>query len=617
MPLIEAALAFAITMLALSLIVSSFVEIIHRGSKMREKGLKYMLEQLFDQVLVKYAKPLAEEKVAPELKKARDDADTALKNAMSKAPLDESARKLLEADFAAAETALKSAMEGAYKSVRDGFVERMRANRVPIGLKADPSLAVIPKADQTTSWRLNPGRMWGGMHVTALTATDFMERLGNHELGDAIKKTEDKALASAVARKADTVEAVVKEVVGIDLAQAMAKATATGKPAADAAAEILKDITERVSKIDLRKEINDAAAAAGKGAADTLDTVLTDIAQKFDGFGKDASTYFEGRARFMSVIVAIVLAFAVHVDAFDLFRTYFRDPNARAKVIEQAQTITAQYDAAQKNIESLGQLEKAKNQEAAEKREEAKKLEEAQKQDSAQTREEAEKAEAAKKTEDAKNAEEAKNAAGQAIKSAADTKAQVEKLRKDALDAIDKTNETVKSFAGLGAPLGWTKERWDNAGMFELVWTCNKVKDAISPTWYTLGRECEIVETPDASGAVSPAQAEKSQPQAAQGQKKPAGKPKLERGVHYGVWFGFPSDLSVILYLLLGGLLIGLGSPFWYDAVTGLTNIRSMVSGAGSSAPAKPAPAPPQAADADKAQPVTPAGAFKVSSDAK
>jgi len=608
MPLIEAALAFAITMLALSLIVSSFVEIIHRGSKMREKGLKYMLEQLFDQVLVKYAKPLAEEKVAPELKKARDDADTALKNAMLKAPLDESARKLLEADFAAAETAFKSAMEGAYKSVRDGFVERMRANRVPIGLKADPSLAVIPKAGQTTSWWLNPGRMWGGMHVTALTATDFMERLGNHEVGDAIKKTEDKALASAVARKADTVEAVVKEVVGIDLAQAMAKATATGKPAADAAAEILKDITERVSKIDLRREINDAAATAGKGAADTLDTVLTDIAQKFDGFGKDASTYFEGRARFMSVIVAIVLAFAVHVDAFDLFRTYFRDPNARAKVIEQAQTITAQYDAAQKNIESLGRLEKAKSQEAAEKREEA------QKQGGTPAPVDPAAAAAAKEEEGTKRAEEASNAA----KSAADIKAQVEKLRKDTLDAIDKTNETVKSFAGLGAPLGWTKERWDNAGMLELVWTCSKVKGAISPTWYTLGRECEIVETPDASGAVSPAQVEKSQPQVGQGQKKPAGKPKLERGVHYGVWFGFPSDLSVILYLLFGGLLIGLGSPFWYDAVTGLTNIRSTASGAGSSAPAKPAPAAsPQAADTDKAQPVTPAGAFKVSNAAK
>jgi hypothetical protein len=54
MQLIEAALAFAITMLALSLVVSSFVEIIHRIFSMREEGLKHVLRQMFDQVLAKH-----------------------------------------------------------------------------------------------------------------------------------------------------------------------------------------------------------------------------------------------------------------------------------------------------------------------------------------------------------------------------------------------------------------------------------------------------------------------------------------------------------------------------------------------------------------------------------
>src|SRR5215510_7632469 len=57
MQLIEAALAFAITMLALSLVVSSFVEIIHRIFSMREAGLKHVLGRVFDQVLEKYVKP--------------------------------------------------------------------------------------------------------------------------------------------------------------------------------------------------------------------------------------------------------------------------------------------------------------------------------------------------------------------------------------------------------------------------------------------------------------------------------------------------------------------------------------------------------------------------------
>ena len=109
MPLIEAALAFAITMLALSLIVSSFVEIIHRFFKMREKGLQFMLGQLFDQVLVKYAEPLA----TAEMQKPAMQGKT---------------------------------IQDAYAALRAGFVERMTANRAPVGLKPDPRLAAVVPA---------------------------------------------------------------------------------------------------------------------------------------------------------------------------------------------------------------------------------------------------------------------------------------------------------------------------------------------------------------------------------------------------------------------------------------------------------------------------------------
>ena len=68
MQLIEAALAFAITMLALSLVVSSFVEIIHRICSMREAGLKYMLGQMFDQVIAKY---LSDDKVLALVNRSR------------------------------------------------------------------------------------------------------------------------------------------------------------------------------------------------------------------------------------------------------------------------------------------------------------------------------------------------------------------------------------------------------------------------------------------------------------------------------------------------------------------------------------------------------------------
>jgi len=72
--------------------------------------------------------------------------------------------------------------------------------------------------------------------------------------------------------------------------------------------------------------------------------------------------------------------------------------------------------------------------------------------------------------------------------------------------------------------------------------------------------------------------------------------------------------LNVWFCLLLGGFLIGLGAPFWYDAVTGLGNISQVVGGgAGLGAAGAPAVAP----DAGSAQSVTPAGAFNASSTAR
>ena len=85
--------------------------------------------------------------------------------------------------------------------------------------------------------------------------------------------------------------------------------------------------------------------------------MLKDVAQKFEAFGKEASVYFEGRARLLSVIVAMALAFLAHVDAVDLFKTYLRDPNARAKVIEQTEAVTAQYKAAEKNDRDAEQFQ--------------------------------------------------------------------------------------------------------------------------------------------------------------------------------------------------------------------------------------------------------------------
>jgi hypothetical protein len=372
MQLIESALAFAITMLVLSLIVSSLVEMIHRVFSMREAGLKYVLDRMFDQVLKDYL---------PNLDPQSDE----------------------------------------FKTLKQSFVDRMSANRAPMGVSPDPTPDKASSARRKQGWTFG---LWNGRNLTSLTTKEFMERLGTidpERLGQAIRVANEKA--NAVAGKAGTL------------------------------------------------------------AADASDAVLKDIAQKFDALGKDATEYFAGRAKLLAVLVAIGLAFFAHVDAVDLFRTYLSDPNARQKVIEQTQSVTAQYKAAEDAAKVL------------------------------------------------KDVSAATSAAG--APSAEAVKAQVDKLGKDWQAAIGNVNSTVKQYQDLGMPLGWTEDRVKNAKMALKVWTCPSDTDV-----WTWQGDC---------------------------------KDEIRN-----VWFQLPTNLKLYFFLVLGGLLIGLGSPFWYNAVTGLTNIRSV-----------------------------------------
>jgi len=423
MQLIEAALAFAITMLALSLVVSSFVEIIHRICSMREEGLKHVLRQMFDQVLAKHV---------------------------------ESANP--------AEAAGK-----ADRAARDAFVAEMSANRAPMG--AGPSAAAAIQTENADSawsppWKplvhfwQHSVRLWNGRALAAMTPAEFMERLGSTEVGHAIAK----------------------------------------------------------ANIDARK----AAEDAGVVAAEAVNIVLKDVAQKFEAFGKEASVYFEGRARLLSVLVALALAFLAHVDAVDLFKTYLRDPNARAKVIEQSAAVTAQHKAAMEAATALKAIDP----------------------NATLTPEEVTK--------------------------------QIETLKNDWKEAIANANSTVKQYADLGLPLGWTDERIKHAKFFEPVWTCRDPNKKEGEGFASLWKDC--------------------------------GKNQWQK---VGWFLRVPGDPRVWFYLFLGGLLVGLGAPFWYNAVTGLTNISNAARGT-TSADAQTRAAV-VAAGAGTTQPATPVDVFRVS----
>jgi len=145
MQILEAALAFAITMLVLSLTCSSIVEIIHRIFSMREAGLQYMLGQMFDQVLVKYIKPELVDKL----------------KAAGLTPED---RTLVANELEAA---------------RKNFMERMSSNRAPMGVtpKATPTDPTAPKLSSNVSSWASKISLWSGRDLTSLTPAEFMERL--------------------------------------------------------------------------------------------------------------------------------------------------------------------------------------------------------------------------------------------------------------------------------------------------------------------------------------------------------------------------------------------------------------------------------------------------------
>src|SRR6185295_8801944 len=78
----------------------------------------------------------------------------------------------------------------------------------------------------------------------------------------------------------------------------------------DLAAMTPAEFMERLGSHDVGKTVAEVNAVANKAAGtatDATDAVLKDVAQKFEAFGKEASAYFEGRARLLSVAVAIAL----------------------------------------------------------------------------------------------------------------------------------------------------------------------------------------------------------------------------------------------------------------------------------------------------------------------
>lgn len=227
---LDAALAFAITMLILSMVVTTIVETIHRIRGLREKGLELLLGRFYDRIIA--------------------------------------ARGLGAGDAGS----------------RQAFIEMMTVNRAPIGdAPLRPRASATPEADDKTEDTKLLSWVWGGRRLGKLGAMAFMERLGGSAYGASI--------------------------------------------------------------------VNQAAAAGDQAVLATL----KDLTQKFEAFRRESSEYFESRARLVSVLVALVLAVALNVNAFTLFDTFMRNPEVARAVIDKGSAAQGQY------VELNRQLQELKN----------------------------------------------------------------------------------------------------------------------------------------------------------------------------------------------------------------------------------------------------------------
>ncbi|MEA2870428.1 MAG: hypothetical protein QOH67_404 [Hyphomicrobiales bacterium] len=157
---------------------------------------------------------------------------------------------------------------------------------------------------------------------------------------------------------------------------------------------------------------------------------------------------------------------------------------------------------------------------------------------------------------------------------------EIDALKKEYADAVAKLKGAESQLAGLGVPIGWTEER-KRAAAFWPEWK-----------WYS----CEK--------AGEPARHVKANEQCRTGEKRVT-----------SIGFGVPTAWSVLFGLLLGGLLVGLGSPFWAQMVNSLTNIRNVARGQTTPSQGTPSPTADVSAGAGGAketpQPRTPVDAFK------
>jgi hypothetical protein len=135
---------------------------------------------------------------------------------------------------------------------------------------------------------------------------------------------------------------------------AMTRNSAASDPGAPARRGALRRIdNSKMTVLEFAERL--AGTEVGKAIAtegqERVVAIVNDLAQKYDRFCSGARTFLVERSLTFSIVISIVLAFALNVDAIVLFRSFVQDEKLRGAMIERYAAIEKDMNAAKAALE--------------------------------------------------------------------------------------------------------------------------------------------------------------------------------------------------------------------------------------------------------------------------
>ncbi len=243
--------------------------------------------------------------------------------------------------------------------------------------------------------------------------------------------------------------------------------------------------------------------------------LLKDIAQKYETFGEEAGFHFESKARLVSVVVDMFVAWIFYVHPYNLIQTYLKNPEVAEKIALLADETMDRYEERIKATEKLRKVQAG--DQTATSAVKAKDLDKPMPEQHSNLN--------AGKTEGgilSQNEQIHDQAAANSVKGE-DLNELMKELRRDLEDA----KSEVGKLSQAGAAIGWPNED-----------VCSWPRDDSND--------------------------------------KPCDKPSDVPVDTSEIKFYWPKSPKDIFWLMIGGLLIGLGAPFWAKLIGQLTQVQSI-----------------------------------------